>query len=105
MTHQHTIKIDRLVGAESISASAKILAKAKDVTISNCVWDLGEDFTLQHAHRLDLSTETKTVRLYFSDVELTTAGNEHRVKRIEQRLQNAISRLLPQVASPTYTYR
>lgn len=72
------------------------------VTISECVWDIGQDFGHEHAHRLDLSTATKTVRLYFPDLELTTSGNNARKKRTEDRLRKAVAQLLPLSPSPTY---
>lgn len=96
-------KIDRQAGADAISAKAIAIGMEHGVVISKCVWDLGQDYTLQHAHRLDLFTETKTVRLYFPDVELTTTGNEGRAKRTENRLQSAIVQLLSLTPSPTYS--
>jgi len=105
MDQDGNTKIDRQVGAEAISARAIAIGRENGVVISKCVWDLGKDFKLQHAHQLDLSTEAKTVRLYFPDVELTTVDNEARTKRVEQRLHSAVAQLLSRPASATYTYR
>jgi hypothetical protein len=102
MNHECGMKIDRLAGAEAISAKAIAIGNEDGVVISRCVWDIGEDFGHEHAHRLDLFTETKTVRLYFPDVELTTTGNIARAKRTEDRLRNAIAQLVPRSPSPTY---
>ena len=102
MNQPCNMKIDRLAGAEAISERAREIGIEKELVISECVWDIGEACGLQHAHRLDLSTTTKTVRLYFPDLELTTAGNEARKKRTEDRLYNAIAQLLPRSPAPTY---
>lgn len=99
------MKIDRLTGAEAISQKAIEIGAALGVVINRCVWDMGEDFTHEYAHRLDLFAETKTVRLYFSDLELTTSGNEARARRMEDRLQNAVAQLVTRAPSPTYSYR
>lgn len=96
------MKIDRLAGAEAISARAKEIGLENGVVISECVWDIGQSVELQHAHRLDISTPTKTVRIYFPDPELSTAGNDVRKKRTEDRLRDAIAQLLPRSPSPTY---
>lgn len=102
MNQDASTKIDRLAGAEVISAKAREIGMENGIVISECVWDIGQAFELQHAHRLDLSTSTKTVRLYFPDLELSTTGNESRKKRMEDRLRNAIAQLLPRTPSPTY---
>jgi hypothetical protein len=104
MDQNRNMKVDRLAGAEAISARAIEIGRENGVAISKCIWDLGQDFTLLHAHRLDLFTETKNVRLYFPDVELTTTGNDSRKKRTEDRLHSAIAQLLLLPPSPTYTY-
>jgi len=72
------------------------------VVISDCVWDIGEDVSHPYAHRLDLVTATKTVRLYFPDLELTSSS---RTTRTEDRLQRAVAQLLPPPHSATYTYQ
>jgi hypothetical protein len=102
MNQQATIKIDRMAGAEAISARARAVGTEHGVVICDCVWDIGQSFELQHAHRLDLSTPTKTVRLYFPDLELVTSGNDARTRRTEERLRRAIAQLLPRSPSPTY---
>ncbi|HJU71627.1 MAG TPA: hypothetical protein VJ603_07255 [Paucimonas sp.] len=99
------MKIDRLAGAEAISAKAVAIGMELDVVISECVWDIGEDLGHEHAHRLDLITATKTVRLYFPDLELTTSDNASRTKRVEDRLRRSIAQLLLHPPLPTYTYR
>lgn len=96
------MKIDRLAGAEAISARAREIGAENGVVISECVWDIGQSIELQHAHRLDISTATKTVRLYFPDLELSTSGNGVRKKRTEDRLRDAIAQLMPRSPSPTY---
>ncbi|RJG05970.1 hypothetical protein D3870_08005 [Noviherbaspirillum cavernae] len=99
------MKIDRKTGADAISESARAIAMEHGILLSECVWDLGQDFRLEHAHRLDLVTATKSVRLYFPDLELTTSGNEHREKRTRDRLHRAISQLISRPPTATYTYR
>lgn len=99
------MKIDRLAGADAISKKAVAIGAESGVTITDCVWDIGEDLGHEYAHRLDLFAETKTVRLYFSELELTTSGNEARKKRAEERLRNAIAQLSPRPHSPTYAFR
>ena len=105
MNKESNMGIDRLAGAEAISAKAIAIGLEHDVLISECVWDIGEDLGHEHAHRLDLITATKTVQLYFPDLELTTSGNESRTKRTEDRLQRAVAQLLTRPPSPTYTYQ
>jgi hypothetical protein len=102
MDQESNINIDRLAGAEAISAKAIAIGKENGVVIFQADWDIGKDLTHQYAHRLDLFTATNTVRLYFPDVELTTSGNAAREKRTKDRLQDAIARLLPRQPSPTY---
>jgi hypothetical protein len=102
MNQDVSMKIDRLAGAEAISARAREIGAENGVIISECVWDIGQSVELQHAHRLDLSTATKTVRLYFPDLELSTVGNEIRKKRTEDRLRGAIAQLMPRSPAPTY---
>ena len=105
MHNDSNTAIDRLAGAEAISAKAIAIALDNDVLISECVWDIGEDLGHPHAHRLDLATATKTVRLYFPDLELTTSGHEARTKRTEERLRRAVAQLFSLPPVPTYTYQ
>jgi hypothetical protein len=105
MNQESKTRSARQAGAEAISRLAIAIGAENDVNISKCVWDLGEDFGLQHAHRLDLFTETKTVRLYFPDLELTTSTNDARKKRTEDRLRSAIAQLASKPPAPTYAYR
>lgn len=102
MNQDVSMKIDRLAGAEAISARAREIGAENGVIISECVWDIGQAVELQHAHRLDLFTTTKSVRLYFPDLELSTVGNEVRKKRTEDRLRGAIAQLMPRSPAPTY---
>lgn len=104
MNNDSNMRIDRAAGAAAISTKAIAIGMEHGVVISECVWDLGKDARLEHAHRLDLITATKTVRLYFPDLELTTSGNESRTKRTEDRLHRAISQLVARAHVPTYTY-
>lgn len=105
MNKDSNMRVDRLAGADAISAKAIAIGMEHDVVISECVWDIGEDFRLEHAHRLDLITATKKVRLYFPDLELTTSGNESRKKKTEDRLHRAVAQLVSRSPSPTYTYQ
>lgn len=98
-------RMERSDGAAAISARAVALAQAQDVQIVECVWDIGADLTHEHAHRLDLITADKSVRVYFPDLELTTSGNASRTKRSEERLQRAIAQLMQRTPAPTYGYR
>lgn len=97
--------IERSAGAAAISAKALALALTQDVQIADCVWDIGTDLTHEHAHRLELVTEGKSVRVYFRELELTTADNASRSKRIDERLQRAIAQLTQRPPAPTYAYR
>jgi len=97
--------MNRQAGAEVISARATALGSEIGAVIVKCVWDLGTDCRLQYAHRLDIFTEEKTVRLYFADVELTTTGNAARAKRIDERLRGAVAQLLSLTPGPTYSTR
>jgi len=105
MQERHQATIDRQAGAEALSAKAVAMGLEKGLSIVKCEWDLGQDFGLQHAHRLDLSTETKTVRVYFPDLELSTTGNESRLKRSEERLRSAVAQLQSLPPAPTYAFR
>jgi len=98
-------KIGRLAGADAISAKAVAIGTERGVVVSGCVWDIGADFGHEYAHRLDLSTTTNTVRLYFSDLDLTASDNESRKERVEDRLHRAIAQLVARPPSPTYAYR
>jgi hypothetical protein len=95
-------KIDRLAGAETISARAREIGTENGVTITDCIWDIGQSVELQHAHRLDICTDGKSVRLYFPDLELSTSGDNGRQKRTENRLRDAIAQLTPRSPSRTY---
>jgi len=97
--------IDRNVGTAAITAQAKALAAAESVEIVDVVWDIGADLTHEHAHRLDLVTADKSVRLYFTETELTSNGHAARSKRVTERLQRAIAQLLQRTPAATYTFR
>lgn len=105
MNSDSGMRIDRLAGADAISAKAIAIGTELGVVVSECVWDIGVDLTHAYAHRLDVSTATNTVRLYFSELDLTTSGNESRKERIADRLRRAIVQLVGRVPSPTYTQR
>lgn len=102
-TNRH--RIDRQAGADAIAARAVALGSEHGIAVVKCTWDLGQDVALQHAHRLDLCTDTRTVRLYFPDIELTTTGNEARCKRTEERLRSAVAQLQALPPAPTYSFR
>jgi len=97
------ISIERTAGAAAIVAQAILLASAEGVEISDVVWDIGDDLTHEHAHRLDLLAADKSVRLYFTEPELTTSGHTMRSKRVTERLQRAIAQLMLRTPAPTYT--
>lgn len=99
------MKIDRLAGAASISQRAIAIGAENGIAVTECVWDMGEDLGHEYAHRLDLFTEKKTVRLYFPDLDLTTADNDARKERTEDRLRRAIAQLSTVQPSPTYPFR
>jgi hypothetical protein len=105
MQQNHHASINRQAGADALSAKAIAIGQEKGLSIVKCEWDLGQDFGLQHAHRLDLFTETKTVRVYFPDLELSTTGIESRLKRSEERLRSAVAQLLSVPPAPTYSFR
>jgi hypothetical protein len=99
---ENDMKIDRMAGANMIAASAKEIGINNDVVLSECTWQMGEDVSHEYAHRLDLGTPTKSVRLYFSDIELTALLIANRKTRIEERLRSAIAQLIPRLPSRTY---
>lgn len=99
------MKIERMAGAEILSEKARAIALKQGVVIDECAWQIGDDLDHEHAHRLDLLTADKTVRLYFPDLELTTSGNAARTRRSENRLRDAIAQLLPRSPAATYTYQ
>jgi hypothetical protein len=105
MNEDQEMKISRLAGANAISSSAIAFGEASGLTIEKCSWDIGEDLSHEHAHRLDLFTASKTVRLYFPDIELTRSEDIIRKKRIDTRLRSAIAQLIPHVPASTYTFR
>lgn len=105
MKQEHDPVTDRQAATEIISARAMEIGNERGIAITQCVWDIGQDLGHPHAHRLDISTEAKSVRLYFPDIELTSIENEVRRKRIEDRLNKAIAQLLSRVPSATYSYR
>lgn len=96
------MSINRLAGADAISARAVTLGAELGVAISNCVWDIGDDLTHEYAHRLDINTAASTVRLYFCDLDLTTCGNKSRIERTADRLHRAITQLVMRVPRSTY---
>lgn len=105
MNKASSMGIDRLAGAEAISAKAVAVGAELGVAVSHCVWDMGSDLSHEYAHRLDINTTTNTVRLYFSDRDLTTSGNGSRKERVEDRLHRAITQLVTRVPARTYMQR
>lgn len=105
MNDESRLQAERLAGADAISAKAVAIGAELGVLITECVWDIGQDLTHEHAHRLDLLTAAKSVRLYFRDRELTASGNTSCTKRIEDRLRRAIVQLLSRPPEPTYAFR
>ena len=104
MTASTTV-IERNDGAAAISAKALQLGVEQGVQIVECVWDIGDDLTHEHAHRLELVGADKSVRVYFRELELTSTGNAGRSKRVQERLQRAIEQMRPPAPAPTYSYR
>ena len=94
----------RAPGAEAISSRVKEIGRAAGLTIAQCDWDIGDDFGHTHAHRLDVVTESATVRLYFTDLELMTSNNEARRIKTEAALQGAIAQLTSASRAPTYNF-
>ncbi|HEV2610949.1 MAG TPA: hypothetical protein VGU61_11835 [Noviherbaspirillum sp.] len=94
----------RLSGADAISSIAAAIAQAKGITLARCEWDIGEDLTHEHAHRMDIFTDTKTVRLYFPDLALTAPDQPARRKRIEDKLSSAIAQLALRPPVATYSF-
>jgi hypothetical protein len=94
----------RMPGAEAISARVKTLGLEAGLDIAQCDWDIGADFAHTYAHRLDVVSESGTVRLYFTDLELMTSNNEARRTKTESALQNAIAQLACKSRSPTYSF-
>lgn len=105
MSGDRHMRIDRLAGSDAISAKAIAIGTELDVVISRCVWDLGADLGHEYAHRLDLGTATDTVRLYFSDLDLTTPDSESRSERTADRLRRAIAQLIARTPSSTYPFQ
>lgn len=97
--------ISRLPGVDVINSRAIAFGKKSGVLIERCIWDISEDLSHEYAHRLDLFTDLKTVRLYFPDIELTKSEDVTRKKRIDARLKSAIAQLIPHVPASTYTFQ
>lgn len=104
MNENQDVTSNRMTGAESISCSAIAMGKESGLTLEKCTWDIGEDISHAHAHRLDLFTELKSVRLYFPDIDLTKSGDLSRKKGIDARLKSAIAQLVPHVPAATYAF-
>lgn len=105
MDKDNRTTIDREAGADAISAIAITIGTQHGVVLSERVWDLGTDLGHEYAHRLDLGTATNTVRLYFSDLDLTRSGDKYRKERVEDRLHRAIAQLVVRTPTSTYRYR
>jgi len=105
MDDESRLQAERLAGAEAISAKAIAIGAELGVLITECVWDIGQDLTHEHAHRLDLVTATKNVRLYFRSRELAGSDNASCLKRVEDGLRRAIAQLLSRPPEPTYAFR
>lgn len=97
--------VQRQTGADAVSQMAMAIAISKGVPLSKSTWEFGEDGTHEYAHRLDLSTEAKSVRIYFSDVDLTKSENVMRKRRTEARLNNAIDQMAVRAHAPTYAFK
>lgn len=100
-----TLIIERSTGTAAVAAQATALAAAAGVQLTDIIWDIGSDLDHEHAHRLDLVTAHKSVRLYFTEPELSTSGHVTRSKRVTERLQRAIAQLLQRTPAATYTFR
>ena len=95
----------RQAGADAISELAIAIAAKKGTTISKPSWDFGDDCAHEYAHRLELFTEEKSVRIYFSDVELTKWESMVRQNRTASKLTSAIDQLTVRLHSPTYAFK
>lgn len=96
---------ERQEAAEAISRMEKAIGMEKGIIIERCSWDLGQDFAHEYAHRLELFTEQRSVRIYLSDAELMRSGNAVRQKHTERRLADSIDQLLVHVPAPTYAFK
>lgn len=105
MNENQEVIISYRTGVDVINSRAVAIGKESGVFIERCIWDVSEDLSHEYAHRLDLFTDLKKVRLYFPDIEVTKAGDANRKKRIDARLKSAIAQLIPHVPASTYTFR
>ena len=104
MTLESNAQTVRLAGADVISSIAREIAREKGITLAKCEWDIGEDFAHEHAHRMDMFTDEKSVRLYFPDLALTAPDQPARRKRIEDKLSSAIAQLASRSPVATYSF-
>lgn len=104
MTLDSNLYNARRSGADVISAIAAAIAQDKGIALTRCEWDIGEDLAHEHAHRMDMFTDTKTVRLYFPDLALTAPDQPARRKRIEDKLSSAIAQLATRPPVATYSF-
>lgn len=105
MNKTQEAKTSRLTGMDVINSRAIALGKENGVLIERCTWDISEDQSHEYAHRLDLFTDLKTVRLYFPEIELMKSEDVSRKKRIDARLKSAIAQLIPYVPASTYAFQ
>jgi hypothetical protein len=96
------MKSQRIPGAEAISEKVIAIGHEAGIGTVRCDWEIGEDFAHTYAHRLDVSADSGTVRLYFTDLELMTTNNAARRKKTETALQKAIEQLASKSRAPTY---
>lgn len=105
MSENQEVIINRLSSVDVINSRAIAIGKESGVVIERCIWDISEDLSHEYAHRLDLFTDLKTVRLYFPDIELRKPEDVNRKKRIDARLKSGIAQLIPHVPASTYTFQ
>lgn len=105
MSENQEVIISHRSGVDVINSRAITIGKESGVLIEKCIWDISEDLSHEYAHRLDLFTDLKKVRLYFPDIELTKPEDASRKKRIDARLKSAIAQLIPHVPASTYTFQ
>lgn len=104
MTLESNVYAVRLSGADAISSIANAIANERGITLTKCEWDIGDDLSHEHAHRMDIFTDAKTVRLYFPDLALTAPDQPARRKRIEDKLNSAIAQLASRSPVATYSF-
>lgn len=69
------------------------LALEYNLTVSSCIWNLGQGFGFVGPHRLDLFLANTAIKVYFSDDELIRHMDHSRRHETKQRLRVLLSEL------------